>query len=267
MPDTLVDISDLSVSFGSTQVVSNVHLEIQKGKTTAIVGESGSGKSMTALSIVGLLPENAALTGSILVDGRNVVDATQATLRSIRGSDVSMIFQEPMTSLNPVFTIGEQIGEVFRYHQHISRKNARCKTVELLQEVGIHEERANSYPHEFSGGMRQRVMIAIALANRPRLLIADEPTTALDATTTTHIIELIRSVIQRRSMSLLFISHDLGVVSTIADSICVMKSGKIVERGETKTVLKEPKHVYTKALLACRPSMHDKKKRLLTIEE
>ena len=267
MPEVLLDVKDLCIAFGKQNVVKNANLKVCKGKTTAIVGESGSGKSVTALAVLGLLPAHAKVTGAIAFEDTNVLTLSQKKWQAIRGQKIAMIFQEPMASLNPVFTIGEQIEEVHRMHQNISRKNARVHTREMLEEVDILADRYHAYPHEFSGGMRQRVMIAMALANSPKLLIADEPTTALDATTSKQIIHLLTSLRDRRSMSMLFISHDLGVVSSIADDICVMRLGKIVEQGSVTKILQHPTNAYTKALLACRPSIHTRQARLQTISE
>ncbi len=255
MIENIVRINDLTISFNKQVVVNKIAFGIEKGKTTAIVGESGSGKSVTAMSVLGLLPKTASVFGNILFEGENLLSFTEKALRSIRGRKISMIFQEPMTSLNPVFTIGEQIGEVILLHNKLSHKGIRAKTCDMLQEVGISSERIGDYPHEFSGGMRQRVMIAMALANEPLLLIADEPTTALDATTSKQIVKLLYAVKEHRNMSMLFISHDLGVVSSIADDICVMNAGAIVESGKTSRVLQSPENQYTRALLACRPTI------------
>jgi len=260
-----LNIEDLSVSFHHQMAVQNFNLRVEKGKTTAIVGESGSGKSVTAMAILGLLPNYATITGSIEFESEQFCTYSTKRLRSIRGNKIGMIFQEPMTSLNPVFTVGELLEEVVRLRKRISRKNSRSKTHLLLQEVGISERRVHAYPHEFSGGMRQRVMIAMALANEPSLLIADEPTTALDATTSKQIIALLHDAKQRREMSMLFISHDLSLVSTVADEICIMRSGQLVEHGTSKQVLCNPTTEYTSALLACRPSISHRQSRLKSV--
>ena len=263
----ILHIKDVCIAFHGKIVVDGICCSVPKGKTLAIVGESGSGKSVTALSILGLLPNSSTVCGEIMFRGVQLIGMSQKKLRSIRGSEIAMIFQEPMTSLNPVFTIKEQIEEVVRAHRSMSRKNVRNLTLASMEEVGLHRDRIGSYPHEFSGGMRQRVMIAMALAGEPSLLIADEPTTALDATTSKQIVELLMDIKNRRGMSMLFISHDLGLVSSIADEICVMRNGKNVETGDASQVLQNPKHAYTKALLACRPSLEVKQERLITVQE
>ena len=263
----IVHIKGLCISFHGKIAVDRMCCSVSKGKTLAIVGESGSGKSVTALSILGLLPNYSKVEGEIIFGEEQLVGMSQSRLSHIRGGEIAMIFQEPMTSLNPVFTIGEQIEEVVRVHRSLSRKNVRNLTLESMEEVGLHRDRLGSYPHEFSGGMRQRVMIAMALVGEPSLLVADEPTTALDATTSKQIVELLMDIKSRRGMSMLFISHDLGLVSSIADDICVMRNGKNVESGDAKQILQNPKHAYTKALLACRPSLSVRKDRLMTIQE
>ena len=265
MTDPHLNITDVSVSFSGKRAVNTVCIQVKKGKTTAIVGESGSGKSVTAMAVLGLLPKTATVTGSITFEKTKILSLSEQKLRSIRGKKISMIFQEPMTSLNPVFTIGEQIEEVIRLHQHISRKGVRNKSTQMLHEVGIAGDRIHCYPHEFSGGMRQRVMIAMALANTPSLLIADEPTTALDATTSRQIMKLLFEAKQRREMSMLFITHDLRLVGSIADDICVMRSGNLVESGNALQVLSEPQSEYTRSLIACQPSITRRKNRLKTV--
>lgn len=263
----ILHIRELCVSFHGKCVVDHMSCSVSKGKTLALVGESGSGKSVTALSILGLLPKYAKVQGEIKFNEEQLVGMSQTCLGHIRGGEIAMIFQEPMTSLNPVFTIGEQIEEVIRVHRSLSKKNVRNLTLESMEEVGLYRDRLGSYPHEFSGGMRQRVMIAMALVGKPSLLIADEPTTALDATTSKQIVELLMEIKSHRGMSMMFISHDLGLVSSIADDICVMRNGKLVESGDANQVLQNPNHAYTKALLACRPSLSVRKDRLMTIQE
>ena len=261
MREPLLSIRDLSVAFrqGSeeTLAVDRVSFEINEGETVALVGESGSGKSVTALSVLKLLPYPAAShpSGEILFNGRDLLVADDAELRSVRGNDVTMIFQEPMTSLNPLHTIERQIGEILGLHQGLFKNAARERTLDLLNQVGIREpeKRLSAYPHELSGGQRQRVMIAMALANRPGLLIADEPTTALDVTVQAQILELLASLKADHKMSMLFITHDLGVVRKVADRVCVMTQGKIVETGPTQEIFDNPQHAYTKHLLAAEP--------------
>ncbi|MCP4614983.1 MAG: ABC transporter ATP-binding protein [Bradyrhizobium sp.] len=253
----LLDVRDLSVAFGKTLAVDHVSFSIKRGQCVALVGESGSGKSVSALSILRLLPYPAAShpSGTIHFNGRELLRAGEREMREVRGNDISIIFQEPMTSLNPLHTIEAQIGEILSLHQGVSGSMARARTLELLTQVGIPdpETRLGSYPHQLSGGQRQRVMIAMALANEPDLLIADEPTTALDVTVQAQILALLADIRQRLGMSLLFITHDLGIVRRIADTVCVMNKGKIVEQGPVEQVFTAPKHPYTRDLLAAEP--------------
>jgi microcin C transport system ATP-binding protein len=257
----LLDVRDLSVAFhhgGNTSVaVDRVSFEIKRGECVALVGESGSGKSVSAMSILRLLPYPTAShpSGHIRFKGHELLSMSEREIRGIRGNDISIIFQEPMTSLNPLHTIGAQIGEILQLHNGIRGSKARERTLELLTQVGIPdpETRLASYPHQLSGGQRQRVMIAMALANEPDLLIADEPTTALDVTVQAQILALLADIRQRLGMSLLFITHDLGIVRRIADTVCVMNNGKIVEQGPVEQVFTSPQHAYTKALLAAEP--------------
>src|SRR6476646_3201502 len=259
--EPLLDIRDLSVAFhqpsGASVAVDHISFEIKRGECVALVGESGSGKSVSALSILKLLPYPTAShpSGSIQFKGRELLELSDREIRGIRGNDISIIFQEPMTSLNPLHTIESQIGEILQLHSGISGARARTRTLELLTQVGIPdpETRLGSYPHQLSGGQRQRVMIAMALANEPDLLIADEPTTALDVTVQAQILALLADIRQRLGMSLLFITHDLGIVRRIADTVCVMNKGKIVEQGPVEQVFTAPKHAYTRALLAAEP--------------
>jgi len=238
MAERLLTVSNLSVVFRQsgreTLAVDRVSFGIEKGETLAIIGESGSGKSMTALSVMQLLPYPAAShpSGSIKFKGQELVGATENEMRKVRGNDITIIFQEPMTSLNPLHTIEKQIAEILLLHGGITGETARARIVELLDQVGIPDpaSRLASYPHQLSGGQRQRVMIAMALANEPDLLIADEPTTALDVTVQAQILKLLRDIQQRLGMAMLFITHDLGIVRKIADRVCVMKEGKIVEQ-------------------------------------
>jgi microcin C transport system ATP-binding protein len=259
--EPILSVHDLSVSFRrggrDTLAVDRVSFEIAKGECLALVGESGSGKSVTALSILKLLPYPAARhpTGTITFKGQEFVRMTEREMRRVRGDDITIVFQEPMTSLNPLHTIEKQIGEILLLHRGLTGNAARTRTLEVLTQVGIPDPqtRLKSYPHQLSGGQRQRVMIAMALANEPDLLIADEPTTALDVTVQAQIIALLKDIQKRLGMSLLFITHDLGIVRRIADRVCVMKSGKIVEHGAVERVFNAPEHPYTQALLAAEP--------------
>ncbi|RWD89576.1 ABC transporter ATP-binding protein [Mesorhizobium sp.] len=261
MSESLLSVRDLSVAFaqGGTQsmAVDHISFDIAKGETLALVGESGSGKSVSALSVLKLLPYPAAShpSGKILFHGADLLGANEKTLRGVRGNKITMIFQEPMTSLNPLHTIEQQIVEVLKLHQGLGDRQARARVLELLTEVGIRDpqKRLDAYPHQLSGGQRQRVMIAMALANEPELLIADEPTTALDVTVQAQILELLAGLKSRKGMSMLFITHDLGIVRKIADRVCVMTKGKIVETGPTKEIFANPQHAYTKHLLAAEP--------------
>ena len=253
MTKTLLNIENLQISFGDQPyVVDNISLSIKGGETVAIVGESGSGKSVTALSTVNLLPDNVRIKGSIKYRDTQLVGASEKVLQSIRGNDISFIFQEPMTSLNPLHTISKQILESINLHQNIRHKEAFVQMIDLLDKVGIRDakKRLSAYPHQLSGGQRQRIMIAMALANKPDLLIADEPTTALDVTIQAQILSLIKAIQSQDGMGLLFITHDLGIVQKIADRVIVMQSGKIVEFGETKEIFQSPKHSYTKMLIS-----------------
>ena len=256
----LLDIRDLSISFAqggkATLAVDRVSLSLEKGKTLALVGESGSGKSITALSIVRLLPPSAHPSGSINFAGADVLKMNDEALRGIRGARITMVFQEPMTSLNPLHGIEKQIGEILELHGMRSREARRARTIELLGEVGIPNpaQRLDAYPHQLSGGQRQRVMIAMALANKPDLLIADEPTTALDVTVQAQILALLDRLRKSYGMAMLFITHDLGLVRRIADDVCVMQNGKIVEAGPVQRLFAAPKHPYTRALRAAEPS-------------
>src|ERR1700732_2164978 len=260
--EKLLEVKDLSVVFrhgqSETLAVDRVSFSIKKGETVALVGESGSGKSVTALSVFKLLPYPAAHhpSGSIRFKNQELLGLSEAEIRRVRGNDITVIFQEPMTSLNPLHTVEKQIGEALLLHQGLTGEAARRRTLELLEQVGIPDPRTrlNSYPHQLSGGQRQRVMIAIALANEPDLLIADEPTTALDVTVQAQILALLAEIRARLGMSLLFITHDLGIVRRIADVVCVMNGGKIVEQGPVEQVFTAPKHPYTKALLAAEPN-------------
>ncbi len=259
--EPLLSIRDLSIAFGhgarEVLAVDRVSFDIRKGETMALVGESGSGKSITALSVMKLLPYPAAHhpSGSIKFQGRELLTMSEQQIREVRGNDITIIFQEPMTSLNPLHTIEKQIREILALHQGLNAGAARTKIIELLGQVGIPDPagRLGSYPHQLSGGQRQRVMIAMALANKPDLLIADEPTTALDVTVQAQILKLLKDTQTQLGMSVLFITHDLGIVRKLADRVCVMQRGKIVEQGDVERVFTAPEHPYTKALLAAEP--------------
>ncbi|MBZ9976943.1 ABC transporter ATP-binding protein [Mesorhizobium sp. BR-1-1-10] len=257
----LLSVQDLSVSFsqggGQSVAVDHISFDIAKGETVALVGESGSGKSVSALSVLKLLPYPSAShpSGKILFQGADLLAMSEKQLRQVRGNKITMIFQEPMTSLNPLHTIEHQIVEILKLHQGMGDRPAKARTLALLNEVGIRDpqKRLDAYPHQLSGGQRQRVMIAMALANEPELLIADEPTTALDVTVQAQILELLAGLKSRKGMSMLFITHDLGIVRKIADRVCVMTKGKIVETGPTKDIFANPQHPYTRHLLAAEP--------------
>ncbi len=261
-PSPLLQVKDLSVAFRSgdevNTVVDRVSFDVSMGETVALVGESGSGKSVSALSILQLLPYPAAShpSGSIQFDGQELLGADDKQLRSVRGNEISMIFQEPMSSLNPLHSVERQVGEVLKVHQGMREEAARARTLELLDRVGIKdpESRLRSYPHQLSGGQRQRVMIAMALANTPKLLIADEPTTALDVTVQAQILRLLVELQQELGMAMLFITHDLGIVRRLAKTVNVMQGGKIVEHGPVTDVFAKPKHPYTQMLLSTEPS-------------
>jgi oligopeptide/dipeptide ABC transporter ATP-binding protein len=269
----LLRVNDLRTSFftsdGEVRAVDGVTFDIADGRTLGLVGESGCGKSVTALSIVKLLPKDTAriIGGEMQFNGRELATLPEEEMRSIRGNEISMIFQEPMTSLNPVITIGDQIAETVRLHQGASRSEARNRAIEMLGLVKIAEaqKRVGNYPHQFSGGQRQRVMIAMALACTPKLLIADEPTTALDVTIQAQILELIGELQQRLGMAVLLITHDLGVVAERADEVAVMYAGKIVESATPEIIFSRPKHPYTIGLLNSMPSRRGAKKRLEAI--
>jgi len=259
MSGALLQVSGLSVTFrqdgAETQAVRGVSFAVGGGETLALVGESGSGKSVTALATVGLLPPSAGISGSVTYDGAQMVGAPEDRLRRVRGNDISFIFQEPMTSLNPLHTVEKQIGESLDIHQGLSGAAARVRILELLHKVGIREpeSRLGAYPHQLSGGQRQRVMIAMALANGPKLLIADEPTTALDVSIQAQILDLLADLKRAEGLSLLFITHDLGIVRRIADRVAVMQGGEIVEQGPTAALFAAPEHPYTAKLLAAEP--------------
>jgi len=268
--DNALEIKDLRVSFASegtrVEVVSGVSIRIPQGKIVGVVGESGCGKTVTALSVMRLIPEPPGRIdgGEILFDGANILDYTERDMRSLRGNRISMIFQEPISSLNPVFTVGDQVGEALRTHLNITRKEEKERVVALLRLVGIPdpESRIKNYPHELSGGMSQRVMIAMALACGPEVLIADEPTTALDVTIQAGILELIDDIRVKMGMAVLLITHDLGIIAEVADTVYVMYAGKVVEHAVTMELFKNPKHPYTVGLLNSIPDLRKSKERL-----
>jgi peptide/nickel transport system ATP-binding protein len=266
MPEKLLEVTDLHVQFatedGVVRAVDGVSFELERGKVLGIVGESGSGKSVTAMTLLGLTRGvNAKFEGAIDYKGEDLLKMSEAQLRRFRGNELAMIFQDPMTSMNPVYRIGAQITEAIRTHEDVSKQTARNRSVQLLRQVGIPqpEERVNDYPHQFSGGMRQRAMIAMALANNPDVLIADEPTTALDVTIQAQIIELIDKLKDDFNSSVILITHDLGVVADIADDIAVMYAGRIVEYGTKRQLFYDPQHPYTWGLLGSIPRL-DKEK-------
>lgn len=268
----VLEVQDLVTQFstneGDLTVVDHVNFKVKQGETLGIVGESGCGKSVTSLSIMGLLDKNGKITkGKINLNGTNLLDLNSKELRKIRGKQMSMIFQEPMTSLNPVLTVGKQIGEVFDMHSTLSNSEKKKNVIELLTLVGIPraEEIYSEYPHRLSGGMRQRVMIAMAIACKPQLLIADEPTTALDATIQAQILDLIKKIRSEVGMSIIMITHDLGVVAEICDRVMVMYAGQVIESANVRTLLREPKHPYTVGLIKSTPQKSRGLERLFTI--
>lgn len=271
--EKLLQVTDLKTYFytdgGEVPAVDGVSFYINKGETLGLVGESGSGKSITALSLLRLIPDppGKIISGEIIFEGEDLLHKNDQAMRKIRGNKIAMIFQEPMTSLNPVYTIGFQIQEVLQLHQGLSKKAARKKAIQLLQSVGfaMPEQRVDNYPHQLSGGMRQRAMIAMALSCQPALLIADEPTTALDVTIQAQILDIMKELREKMQMAILLITHDLGVISEIADRVIVMYAGKIVEMASVDKLFNDPKHPYTKGLLLSIPSIHDKRERLHVI--
>lgn len=265
MMENILEVKDLNISFhtfsGEVQAIRGVNFELKKGETLAIVGESGSGKSVTTKTIMRLLPpQNSEIkSGEILFDGKDLTKLSEKEMQKIRGKELSMIFQDPMTSLNPTIKVGKQIMEPILKHQKVSKEEAKKMTIELLKMVGIPnpEQRFEQYPHQFSGGMRQRVVIAIALACNPKVLIADEPTTALDVTIQAQILELMKDLQKKFDTSIIFITHDLGVVANVADRVAVMYAGKIVEVGTVDEIFYNPKHPYTWGLISSMPSLDD----------
>lgn len=269
MNQTLLDINELSTQFhtpeGVVRAVDKVTFDIKKGSCLGVVGESGCGKSVTALSIMQLIPSppGKISNGSIMFEGRDLLGLSKKEVRDIRGKDISMIFQEPMTSLNPVYTVGNQIGETYQIHQGLSTKEARERAIEMLDLVGIPspQKRVDDYPHQLSGGMRQRVMVAIAMACQPKLLIADEPTTALDVTIQAQILDLMAGLQEKMGMSIMMITHDLGVIAEISDQVVVMYAGQVVERCSVDELFKHPLHPYTNGLLRSIPKLGEKFRR------
>jgi peptide/nickel transport system ATP-binding protein len=261
MTEPLLKVRDLRVSFatraGPVEAVAGIDIDLEEGRVLGVVGESGSGKSVSMLGVLGLLPSSAVVTGSARLRGQELLGMAPQALQAIRGARVGMIFQDPLTALNPVLRVGEQIVEAIRIHRDISRKAAMARAVDLLDLVSIPQprERVQQYPHEFSGGMRQRAMIAMAVANEPELLIADEPTTALDVTVQAQILELLEDLRSRLGIGLILITHDLGVVAGTADAVAVMYAGRIVERGEVDAIFDDPRHPYTRGLLAALPKL------------
>jgi peptide/nickel transport system ATP-binding protein len=269
----LLDVRDLSIAFrtqaGARTAVQNISFQIAPGEVLGLVGESGSGKSATSLAILQLLAPNAVTTGEIFFDGKDLLGTSENQMRAHRGREIAMIFQEPMTALNPVMRVGEQIAEAVRaHHPRIARSEVRERVLEAMHQVAIPDAalRMRDYPHQFSGGQRQRILIAMAIVNRPRLLIADEPTTALDVTVQAQILALLRDLRERYGLSMLFISHDLAVVSQTADRVAVMQHGRIVEQAPAAELFRAPQHAYTRSLLAAVPTMRtDRNRPLATV--
>lgn len=275
MSESILKVVDLKVAFdtdrGQLVAVDSVSFDVPKGKTVGIVGESGCGKSVTCMSLIDLLPKpmGKVIGGSILFDGEELVNATEERLKQLRGNEIGVVFQEPMTALNPVHRIGKQIGEALMLHRGLSKREALAGAVELLKKVGIPapEQRAIEYPHQLSGGMRQRVVIAIALACDPVLLIADEPTTALDVTVQAQVLELLSDLQKENGMSTILITHDLGVIAQVCDEVIVMYAGRVVEQAPVEALFANPQHAYTKGLIASIPTLeHKPKEKLNTIE-
>jgi ABC-type dipeptide/oligopeptide/nickel transport system ATPase component len=267
--DPILEVKNLSIAFGAAKAVDNISFSVGAGKTLAIIGESGSGKSVTALALTRLLPQppSCQVSGDILFEGKNLSTCSAREIQRVRGAGIAYIFQEPSTSLNPVFTVGHQIEEVIQLHRP-EVQDARAEIIRVLDLVGIRnpEQRYKDYPHQLSGGMQQRVMIAMGLACQPRLLVADEPTTALDVTIQKQIIDLLKELKSKLNMSILMITHNFGIISGFADEVIVMFRGKIVERGPVEQVLRHPQHPYTQALIACIPRLGVKQQRLTTID-
>jgi len=266
--NVLLSVRDLRIAFGGREAVRGISFDVAAGETLGLVGESGSGKSVTALAVMRLLGESAAVSGSIQLDSEELLTLPEEAMRRHRGRNVAMVFQEPMTALNPVMTVGRQIAEALEAHApRMPRSEVRARVMEAMLEVGLPdpERRADDYPHQFSGGQRQRVVIAMALMNRPQLLIADEPTTALDVTVQAQVLALLKRLRAERGLSMLFISHDLAVVGQVADRVAVMQNGEIVEMGEVLQVLTAPRHAYTRRLLSAAPTMRTDRERELAM--
>ncbi|WP_040983716.1 ABC transporter ATP-binding protein [Oceanobacillus jeddahense] len=273
MAETILELKDLHTHFftdnGEIPAVNGVSIKVHKGEVVGIVGESGSGKSVTSLSVMQLIPNppGKIVSGEINFKGENLTRSSEKRMKKMRGNEISMIFQEPMTSLNPLFTIGNQLIEAIRLHQKITKRDAEKKAIGMLELVGIPraDEVVKEYPHQLSGGMRQRVMIAMAMSCDPELLIADEPTTALDVTIQAQILDLMRNLNKKKDTAILLITHDLGVVAEICDRVVVMYAGQIVEEGTTREILKSPEHPYTQGLIKSLPKMHEKEQQLYSI--
>lgn len=271
--DVVLELNNLHTHFftdnGEIPAVDGVSINVHKGEVVGIVGESGCGKSVTSLSVMQLVPSppGKIVDGEINFKGENLVNASKSRMKKVRGNEISMIFQEPMTSLDPLFTIGNQMREAIRIHEKISKKEARSRSIDMLKLVGIPRPEAviDEYPHQLSGGMRQRVMIAMAMSRDPELLIADEPTTALDVTIQAQILDLMRNLNHEKETSILLITHDLGVVAEICDRVVVMYSGQVVEEGTTREILKDPKHPYSKGLIRSLPKIHEREQKLYSI--
>jgi peptide/nickel transport system ATP-binding protein len=270
--EKILEIRDLSITFmqskEETRVVDSIRFDVHKGEILGIVGESGCGKSVTSLSIMGLLPKKTSkLTGEVLFQGKDLLKLNEKSLRKMRGNEIAMVFQEPMTSLNPLFKIGNQLEESLRVHQSLTKKQAKDRVIQILKMVGLPrpEELYGEYPHQLSGGMRQRVMIAMAMICNPKVLIADEPTTALDVTIQAQILKLMKDLNEKLATSIVFITHDLGVVAEMCDRVMVMYAGQVVEEGSVKTIFKNPKHPYTKGLMKSVPDIRHKNDRLYSI--
>jgi oligopeptide transport system ATP-binding protein len=272
--ENLLEVKDLEVSFfthaGEVKAVRGISYQLRPGEVMGIVGESGSGKSVSSYGLMGIIPEpGKIINGSIMFDGKEITKQTEKEMTKIRGKEIGMIFQDPMTSMNPVFTVGNQIDEALKKHTDLNKEGREARIIELFKLVGINqpEKRIHQYPHEFSGGMRQRAMIAMALSCNPKLLIADEPTTALDVTIQAQIIELLKELKDKINMSIIFITHDLGVIADICDKVAVMYAGNIIEAGSIDEIFYEPKHPYTWGLLKSMPKIHeDEHERLIPIE-